>query len=304
MSLLGRSLLDINQLKNSDVEELFSFSKKLKQLKPLPLGHKVLGLLFFEPSTRTRASFEMASHLIGVKSLSLDPSQSSITKGETIEDTALTLQALGAHALVMRHSSPGISEKLSELLKIPVINAGDGQRGHPTQALLDAFTILEERGAIVGEKVLLVGDVKYSRVARSNIQLLKKLGAEVAVCSPSTLKDPYLEGVYQVANLEEGLRWATVCMMLRMQVERQMGYEVPSLKEYSRRFGINAQRLKLFTSKGILMHPGPFNRGVELAPEILEDPRNRILAQVKNGVFVRAALLSRIMGVDMEGMKL
>jgi aspartate carbamoyltransferase catalytic subunit len=300
MALFGQSFLDVESLNLDEIRTLFQKTTKLKSTSPRPMGPHVLGLLFFEPSTRTRASFEMAAFRLGVKPLFFDPSQSSMVKGETIEDTALTLEALGASALVMRHSSPGMSRKISELLKIPVINAGDGQRGHPTQALLDAYTIEKERGQIKGERVLLVGDVKYSRVARSNISLLKKMGAEVAVCAPSSLRSNDLEesGVHFINDIDEALSWATVCMMLRMQVERQKGFEVPSLKEYSKRFGITVKRLEKFRSDGILLHPGPFNREVELSVDVLKDPRTRILKQVENGVFIRAALLSEILGVE------
>lgn len=300
MALLGQSFLDVESLSVQTIESLFQKTTKLKKQAPKSLGTKVLGLLFFEPSTRTRASFEMAAFRLGVKPLFFDPSQSSMVKGETIEDTALTLEALGASALVMRHSSPGICRKISELVRIPVINAGDGQRGHPTQALLDAYTILAERGQIKGERVVLVGDVKYSRVARSNISLLLKLGAEVAICAPSSLRTNDFEAgeVKFINNVDEALSWSTVCMMLRMQIERQKGFEVPSLKEYSKRFGVTVKRLEKFKSDGILLHPGPFNREVELSVDVLKDSRNRILKQVENGVYVRAALLSEILGVE------
>ncbi|MGE3975654.1 MAG: aspartate carbamoyltransferase catalytic subunit [Bdellovibrionales bacterium] len=298
MALSGQSFLDVEALSLKTIQVLFQKATKLKKTSPLPLGSKVLGLLFFEPSTRTRASFEMAAFRLGVKPLFFDPSQSSMVKGETIEDTALTLEALGASALVLRHSSPGMSLKISQLIKIPVINAGDGQRGHPTQALLDAYTIEQERGQLAGEKVLFVGDVKYSRVARSDIALFQKMGAEVAICAPSTLRTSEHDELKSFKSVTEGLEWASVCVMLRMQIERQKGFEVPSLKEYSKRFSITPERLKNFRSDGILLHPGPFNREVELAVDVLKDPRTRILKQVENGVFMRGALLSEILGVD------
>jgi len=297
----GKSLIEIDQLSLEAIQRIFQKAQKLKNTEPQAGGlrsAKTLGLLFFEPSTRTRTSFEMASHRLGIKVLNFDVATSSITKGETVEDTALTVEALGVSALVVRHPISGICHRLVEYLKIPVINAGDGTREHPTQALLDAFTIINERGDIKGEKILIVGDVRYSRVARSNMALLPKLGAEVAICGPATLCPETKDDRRHFKKIEDGLKWASVCMLLRMQVERQASYEVPSLREFSRRFGLNAERLRIFSDKGIILHPGPFNKGVELTADVLTDSRQRILRQVENGVFVRAAVLSEILGVS------
>ncbi len=296
--LFGRSVLEVSEFNPEDVHKIFEKAKRLKKAVPKITGPKVLGLLFFEPSTRTRTSFEMACHRLGVRVLNFDVATSSITKGETIEDTALNVEALGASALVLRHPVSGVCHRLTQHLKIPVINAGDGVREHPTQALLDAFTILTERGQIKGEKVLLVGDIRYSRVARSNLGLLTALGAEVGVCGPATLSPVVDEKIKHFRKIEDGLAWASVCMLLRMQTERQASFEVPSLKEYAQRFGLNTERLSQFSKEGIVMHPGPFNKGVELTADVLSDRRQKILKQVENGVYVRAALLSEVLGVE------
>lgn len=300
--LLGKSVLEVSQLNPDSIFKIFEKAKRLKKAEPQLAGRstgpKVLGLLFFEPSTRTRTSFEMACHKIGIRVLDFDVNSSSITKGETVEDTALNVEALGVSALVVRHPISGICHRLSKFLKTPIINAGDGMREHPTQALLDAFTIMTELGDLKKQRVLIVGDIRYSRVARSNLALLPMLGAEVAVCGPSTLCPAPGGEIKVFRSIEEGLKWSSVCMLLRMQMERQASFEVPSLREYSQRFGLNAARLSQFSASGIIMHPGPFNKGVELTEDVLQDPRQKILKQVENGVYVRAALLSEIMGID------
>lgn len=302
-SLLNRSLLEVSQLDLETIRKIFDKASRLRKAPVTERGiaPRVLGLLFFEPSTRTRTSFEMACHRLGIRALNFDVASSSVTKGETIEDTALTVEALGVSALVVRHPISGVCHRLVEYLKIPVINAGDGTREHPTQGLLDAYTIQTELGDIKGKKVLIVGDVRYSRVARSNMGMLPMLGAEIGVCGPATLCPGAEETGREFKvfrNIEEGLEWADVCMMLRMQTERQSSFEVPSLKEFSLRFGLTAERLKKLKPKSIVMHPGPFNKGIELTQDVLRDPRQRIHKQVENGVFVRAALLSEIMGVE------
>jgi aspartate carbamoyltransferase catalytic subunit len=300
MSLLGKSFTETASLNPEQIFFLFDKAKKIRSRPAWPSQNKTVALLFFEPSTRTRASFEMASYRLGCHVLNLDPARSSVTKGETIEDTATNIEALGPDCIIVRHSGAGMPEQLSKKVRIPVINAGDGMRGHPTQALLDAFTILEERKKIEGERVLLVGDVMHSRVARSNFSLLSKLGATIAVCGPSTLRPEHLQtnGYKIFTKLEEGLQWATVCMLLRIQTERQQAFQIPSMAEYSSRFGLTLDKLKHLRTDGIIMHPGPVNRGVEISSPVMNDPRCKILTQVKNGVYVRAALLSEILGVD------
>ncbi|MEQ1875577.1 MAG: aspartate carbamoyltransferase catalytic subunit [Bdellovibrionia bacterium] len=300
MSFLGKSFLATDSLSPEQTLFLFEKARKIRDRKPYPAQNKTVALMFFEPSTRTRASFEMAAYRLGLHVLTLDPSRSSVVKGETIEDTAANIEALGPDCIVVRHSGAGMPQQLSRKVKIPVVNAGDGMRGHPTQALLDAFTILEERGQIKGEKVLLVGDIMHSRVARSNFELLTKLGASIGVCGPATLRPPSLkEKGYQVfTNFEEGLEWATVCMLLRIQTERMESFQIPSMDEYNSRFGLTVDRLRFLNKNAIIMHPGPVNRGVEISSQAMEDSRCKILTQVKNGVFVRSALLSEILGVE------
>lgn len=300
MSFLGKSFLDTDSLSPEQTLSLFEKAKKIRSRKPYPAQNKTAALMFFEPSTRTRASFEMAAYRLGLHVLTLDPSKSSVVKGETIEDTASNIEALGPDCIVVRHSGAGMPQQLSRKVKIPVINAGDGMRAHPTQALLDAFTILEERGQIKGEKVLLVGDVMHSRVARSNFSLLTKLGATIGVCAPSTLRPERLreEGYNLFTSLEEGLEWASVCMLLRIQTERMQAFQIPSMDEYHARFGLTNEKLRYFRKDGIIMHPGPVNRGVEISSQAMEDSRCKILTQVRNGVFVRSALLSEILGVE------
>lgn len=300
MSFLGKSLLDTDSLQPEQIFFLFEKARKIRDRKSAPSQNKTVALMFFEPSTRTRASFEMAAYRLGCHVLNLDPSRSSVVKGETIEDTAQNIEALGPDCIIVRHAGAGMPQQLSQRVKIPVINAGDGMRGHPTQALLDAFTILEERGRIEGERVLLVGDIMHSRVARSNFNLLTKLGATIGVCGPSTLRPSLLKdkGYKLFTQLEEGLEWSTVCMLLRIQTERMEAFQIPSMSEYNARFGLTVDKLRYLRDDGIIMHPGPVNRGVEITSQAMEDRRCRILTQVRNGVFVRAALLSSILGVE------
>jgi aspartate carbamoyltransferase catalytic subunit len=300
MSFLGKSFLDTDSLHPEQISILFDKAKKLRSKPYLSPKGKTVALIFFEPSTRTRSSFEMAAVRLGCHVLNLDPTRSSVSKGETVLDTVLNIEAMGPDCMVIRHSSGGVPALLSRNLKVPVINAGDGMRGHPTQALLDAFTILEERKRIEGERVLFVGDISHSRVARSNFQLLSKLGATLGICSPSTLIPPHLaaKGFKIFSKLEEALEWATVCMALRMQTERQESFQVPSMKEFSARFGLTPEKLKYLSNEAIILHPGPVNQGIEISQTVMHDPRTKILSQVRNGVFVRAALLSEILGVE------
>ena len=300
MSFLGKSFLDTDSLHPEQALFLFDKARKIRDRRAYPSQNKTVALMFFEPSTRTRASFEMAAYRIGCNILNLYPSRSSVVKGETIEDTARNIEALGPDCIVVRHVGAGMPQQLANRVKIPVINAGDGMRGHPTQALLDAFTIVEDRKKMNGEKILFVGDIMHSRVARSNFTLLKKMGATIGVCSPSTLRPDLLrdQGYQLFTQLEEGLEWATVCMLLRIQTERQNAFQIPSLEEYNSRFGLTVDKLRHFRNDGIILHPGPVNRGVEISSQAMEDPRCRILKQVENGVFVRAELLSEILGVD------
>jgi aspartate carbamoyltransferase catalytic subunit len=305
MDLLGRSLLDIPDLRREEILFLLSETGKLKAktkgTESILGGHvgRSVALLFFEPSTRTRTSFQMAAYRLGLRTLKLDGSTSSAQKGETIFDTARNIEALRPDAMVIRHAGSGIPLQISKLLKIPVINGGDGFHAHPTQALLDAFTIQEGFSEFKGLHVLIVGDISHSRVARSNIHCLQMLGAKVTICGPPTLIPPLARelGVEVKYNLDEVLPTADVVMALRMQTERQNSFQIPSLKEYTTRYGITSERLSKIKSKALILHPGPVNRGIEMMSSVLRDPRCRVLEQVQNGVLVRAVLMGHILGV-------
>ena len=298
-----RSLLSVDQLDATQVAGLFklakSFAPAVKNERVIPLlqGMTVVNL-FFENSTRTRSSFDLATRRLGGTVLNFAVSESSVKKGETLVDTAKNIVAMGANCLVVRHASAGGPAFLSQNIEIPVINAGDGFHEHPTQALLDAFTIEQEIGALRGKKVLILGDIAHSRVARSNIKLLKKLGATVSVCGPPTLMPPASArlSVKQSYRPEEFLPSADVVMVLRIQLERQNKMQIPSLAEYSRFWGINRARAALMKKNAIILHPGPVNRGVELDPDVADGPSSRILDQVFNGVLIRMAVLATLCG--------
>ena len=301
MSLVRRSLIDTPDLSRDEIIFLFDETRKLKgSTENRPLTHKSVALIFFEASTRTRTSFEMAAFRLGLRVLNLEATASSAQKGETIFDTARNIEALSPDAMVIRHSGSGIPAQISKLVKIPVINAGDGFHAHPTQALLDGFTIREKFGKIEGLKVLILGDIAHSRVARSNIHLLRMFGAKVTVCGPPTLIPPLATelGVEVKYNLDEVLHQMDVVMVLRMQMERQNSFQIPSLKEYTNRYGITAERLAKIKSDAVIMHPGPVNRGVEMMSVALRDPRCQVMDQVRNGVWLRTVLLREILGVN------
>lgn len=252
--------------------------------------------LFFENSTRTRASFELAIRKLEGGTLNFAASTSSTQKGETLIDTARNIISMGPHCIVVRHSSAGSPQVLANAVSVPIINAGDGFHEHPTQGLLDAFTISEKLGSIQNKRILIIGDIAHSRVARSNISILKKLGASVAVCGPPTLLPPFPErlGVDFSYRPEELLPSADVVIALRIQMERQNRMQIPSVSEYSRFWGLNRERAKLLKKEAIILHPGPINRGVEIDPEVADGPRSVILDQVVNGVIVRMAVLAQI----------
>jgi aspartate carbamoyltransferase catalytic subunit len=306
MNLVGRSVLDIPQLSRDEILFLLDNARKVKSAfkkgsGPLaPLGVKSAALLFFEPSTRTRTSFEMACFRLGLRVLNLAPAESSQSKGETIFDTARNIEALSPDVMIIRHQGSGVPEQVAKIVKCPVINAGDGFHAHPTQALLDAFTIAEDFGGkFEGLRVLIVGDIAHSRVARSNIHCLRTLGARITVCGPRTLIPPFPEelGVEATDKLDQALPEHDVIMLLRMQIERQNSFQVPSLREYTTRFGIDEERMSKMKAKSILMHPGPVNRGTEVTSSVLRDPRSRVLTQVENGVAMRTTLLASVLGV-------
>ncbi|RMG05127.1 MAG: aspartate carbamoyltransferase catalytic subunit [Nitrospirae bacterium] len=265
-----------------------------RDIKKVPaLRGKTVVNLFFEPSTRTRTSFEVAAKRLSTDVINFSVSTSSVVKGESLIDTARTIQALGADFVVVRHSSSGVPHLLSEQMDASIINAGDGINEHPTQALLDAFTIREKKGAVTGLKVAIVGDIVHSRVAKSNIPCLRSLGAEVRLIGPPTLvPDAFREdGVEVYYSMEDGLHDVDVIMMLRVQMERQDSGFFPTLDEYFRLWGLTEERVRLAKPDAIVMHPGPMNRGVEIDSRVADSERAVILDQVTNGIAVRMAVL-------------
>jgi aspartate carbamoyltransferase catalytic subunit len=294
-----KDLLGIEELSADEINFLLDTSAAFKQvgeraIKKVPsLRGKTMVNLFIEPSTRTRTSFELAAKRLSADVINITTTASSIVKGETLKDTALNLQALNADIIVIRHSAAGAPHFLARLLKAGIVNAGDGAHEHPTQALLDALTIREKKGRIEGLKVTILGDILYSRVARSNIWLLTKLGAEVTLSGPSTLVPRVFEqfGCRVTYDVEEAIREADVINLLRIQHERQRQTMFPGIGEYAAMFGLNKERFARTKPDALIMHPGPINRGVEIDSEIADSSRSVILEQVTNGLAVRMAVL-------------
>jgi len=300
--LKSKHLLDIESLSKEEIELILDTAVPFKELftksvkKVSFLRGKTVVNIFYEPSTRTRTSFEIAGKRLSADVVNIAVSTSSVRKGESLLDTIRTLQAMKADIIIIRHSCPGAPHLLAKRLDVSVINAGDGAHAHPTQALLDMFTIREKLGKIKGITVALIGDITYSRVARSNIWGLKKLGANVRVIGPATLipKDIEKLGVEVYHSLEEGLKGVDVVNILRIQMERQKQMLFPTIREYNRLFGIDETTL---TNKSVLvMHPGPMNRGIEISDHIADSPQAVICEQVTNGIAVRMAVLYLIAG--------
>ncbi len=299
MSWTRRHLLTIEELSLREIEQIHTtaaaFKKVLgRNVKKVPaLRGKTIVNLFLEPSTRTRMAFDMAAKRLSADVISFDGSSSSTSKGETLRDTARNIQALQADMIVIRHAAAGSPLYLSRILDIPVINAGDGAHEHPTQGLLDTFTMKEHLGSLRGKKVVILGDILFSRVARSNIHALTKLGANVTLVGPSTLVPHWLTdlGAFVSHDLRSALCDADVVMLLRIQHERQTSTHFPSLGEYTSLFGLNKTRAGWLNPKAIIMHPGPINRGVEIDSDLADGPRSVILEQVTNGIAVRMAVL-------------
>lgn len=299
-----KSILGTEHLKAPQIQTILDTAFFFKTLhdgrKPMPatLANKTIILLFFEASTRTRSSFELAAKRLGANTLVLTKEMSSTEKGETLYDTAKTIEAMTPDLLVLRHPSAGSPYNLDQILHIPVVNAGDGFHEHPTQALLDLMTIKEFRGEVRGMKVLIVGDIAHSRVARSNIYTLKTMGAEVSVCGPPTLLPPRVEdlGVKVFYDFDEAVKNQDVVMMLRIQIERMNRGQLPSKGEYARYYGMSSRVLGLCKKDVLIMHPGPVNRGVELSPEVADGASSVILNQVANGVLLRMAVLHLLTG--------
>ena len=299
MNFQHRHVLGIKQFNAEELNFILDTAESFKEIntrniKKVPtLRGKTIINLFFEASTRTRTSFEIAGKRLSADTVNISASSSSVVKGETLEDTARNIEAMHPDIIVMRHSASGACDYLAARLGCSVVNAGDGTHEHPSQALLDAFTIRQHKGKISGLKVAIIGDITHSRVVRSNIDCLNKLGAEVVLSGPKTMLPPGIAtlGCRVAANLADALQDADVVMMLRIQLERQGKSLIPSLREYSRYFGLNETNLKLAQPDAIVMHPGPMNRGVEISTAVADGPRNVILDQVENGVAVRMALL-------------
>ncbi|MDR1498166.1 MAG: aspartate carbamoyltransferase catalytic subunit [Puniceicoccales bacterium] len=299
-----KDLVAIEALSSSEIERIFAqadvFKPSLDSREKLMSlrGHTVVNL-FLEPSTRTRTAFEVSAKRLGADVISIAENASSLVKGESLRDTALNVRALGADMIIMRHSSAGAASYLARVLDIPVINAGDGAHSHPTQALLDAYTLREHFGtgprrSIAGRKVTILGDILFSRVARSNIHCLAKLGASVTLAGPTTLVPMTFTtypSVRVVHDLREALDGADAVMLLRIQHERQTTTHFPSLGEYTSMFGLNRERAGWLKQGAIIMHPGPINRGVEVESEIADGPHSVVLEQVRNGIAVRMAVL-------------
>ena len=303
-ALHGRHLLGIADLSPEEIVLILDTAEAMKEvgqrtIKKVPTlrGRTVINL-FFEPSTRTRTSFEIAEKRLSADTLNVAIASSSVVKGETLVDTAMNLEAMSPSMIVLRHASSGACHLLARICKAAIVNAGDGMHEHPTQALLDAFTIRERKGRIKGLKVAIVGDLLHSRVLRSNVLLLTKLGAEVWVCAPATLIPQGLQqmGVRVTTRVDEAVEGADVIMMLRIQLERMQGGYFPSLREYFTTFGMTEARVQRAKPDAIIMHPGPINRGVQIASEVADGAASVILDQVANGVAVRMAVLYLLAG--------
>ena len=299
-----KHLLDIESLSAEEIRTVLDTARAFKAvgeraIKKVPaLRGKTVVNLFIEPSTRTRISFELAAQRLTADIINFSAEASSLKKGETLKDTARNLEALNADIIIIRHSATGAPHFLSRFLNACVVNAGDGAHEHPTQALLDTFTILEKKGKIAGLNVTILGDILYSRVARSNIWALLKLGAKVTLCGPSTLVPRVFEqmGCRVTYNVDEAIADADIINLLRIQHERQRLTMFPSLNEYTSLFGLNKQRMTRTKPDVLIMHPGPINRGVEIDSEIADCGRSVILDQVTNGLAVRMAVLFLVNG--------
>lgn len=301
-------LLGIAELSPGEIELVLDTAESFREvgerpIKKVPtLRGKTVVNLFFESSTRTRSSFEIAEKRLSADNLNFSASGSALSKGESLVDTALNLQAMAPDLIVIRHAHAGAPHLLAKKLKAGVINAGDGAHEHPTQALLDAYTIRRHKGRLGGLKVAIVGDIEHSRVVRSNIHLLTKMGARVTVAGPRTMMPVGIErlGVEVAYSLADAIRGADVIMMLRIQLERQGRMAFPSIREYFELFGLTSERLKGAAEDVIIMHPGPMNRGVEIASEVADGPYSVILEQVTHGVSVRMAVLYLCAGIHEE----
>jgi aspartate carbamoyltransferase catalytic subunit len=307
VSFPHRHLLGIEPLEPSDIRTILDTADGLKEIlnrpiKKVPaLRGKTVVNLFYESSTRTRTSFEVAERVLSADSLSIAAATSSVSKGETLLDTAKNIEAMHPDMVILRHASSGAPHFLARHCRFSVVNAGDGAHEHPTQALLDALTLRQRKGKLKGLRVAIVGDITHSRVARSNLWLLSKMGAQVVLCGPPTVIPPGIEGLAPVTyRIEEAIEGADAIMMLRIQLERMSGGFFPTRREYFRRFGLTEERARRAKKDVLIMHPGPLNRGVEIASEVADGPYSVILDQVTNGVAVRMAVLYLLLGGNPE----
>jgi len=308
MPLKNKDLLGLKDLNPEEINLILDTAESMKEVlsRPIPkvpaLSGKTVAMIFYEPSTRTRTSFEMAAKMLEAGTSSLAMSASSVTKGESLIDTVKNIEVMGISAIVMRHSMAGAPHLAAKNLKASVINAGDGFNEHPTQGLLDIFTMREKKGSLKGKKVLIIGDIAHSRVARSNIWGLKKLGAEVTVAGPPTMMPKEIEkmGVTVSFNLEKVIPQADFINVLRIQLERQGKGLFPSIEEYRDIYGLTQEKLKNAKENIVILHPGPINRGTEISTEVADGPYNVILNQVTNGVAIRMSVLFLLLGGDSQ----
>ncbi|MFW6389502.1 MAG: aspartate carbamoyltransferase catalytic subunit [Halanaerobiales bacterium] len=308
MALNRKDFLGLYNVSAEEINEILTTAEAMKEIftrsvKKIPtLRGKTIVNLFFEPSTRTKSSFDLAAKRLSADVMSISKKTSSVAKGESVLDTAKTLEVMGADVMVIRHSAPGTAEFLANNLNASVLNAGDGAHAHPTQALLDLYTIKEKIGNIKGLKVLIIGDITHSRVARSNIWGLTKLGAEVRVVGPATLLPKEIEklGVKRYTDLNEALDGVDVVNILRIQLERQEKGLLPSISEYRHFYGMNDQRKKQLDKNILVMHPGPMNRGIEIESSVADSDSSVITEQVTNGVAIRMALLYLLVGRNID----
>ncbi len=303
-----KDLVGLRDLSREEIELILNTAKSLQEISLRPitkvptLRGRTVANLFFEPSTRTRISFELAEKRLSADTINMSQTTSSTVKGETLKDTVRNIESLKVDMIVVRHPASGAPHRLAKALRVSVINAGDGINEHPTQALLDMFTIREKKGKLTGLKIAFVGDILHSRVARSNLWGLTKLGAQVVLCGPRTLLPPQVEkfGAQVTTDLKEAIRGADVINLLRIQSERQKESYFPSIREYANSYQINQDVLKDTKPNVLIMHPGPVNRGVELSSEVMDGPYSVILDQVTNGLAVRMAVLYLLSGARPE----
>ncbi|HSG80079.1 MAG TPA: aspartate carbamoyltransferase catalytic subunit [Acidimicrobiia bacterium] len=303
-----RHLLGLEGASRDDIESILDDADGFVEVldRPIPkvpaLRGKTVATVFFESSTRTRLSFERAAKALSADTLSFSPGTSSLSKGESLKDTVLTLRSMGADLMVVRHRAVGAASRVAEWAGVPVVNGGDGAHQHPTQALLDALTVRRHFGKVEGLEIAIVGDIRHSRVARSDVDCFSALGARVTLVAPRTLLPVTLEGwpVAVASGIDDVLGTADVVYLLRVQAERGGAAVFPSLPEYVGRFGLTRSRFARMRPEAIVMHPGPMNRGVEIADEVADDPRSLVLDQVRMGVAVRMAVLFRLLGGEHE----